>query len=689
MKRRIPVTLTLAVTFASACSPPEPLAPTQAAIVNGTRERGEPWVVAVYHAAGGSTTGGLCTGSVIGPFAVLTAKHCVFDRSGRGWTMASPTSFTVFVGHDLNDAGAIETTRRVLEIRTTPGSNVDADIEAGNDIAVLLLDARLEVAPRAVSRAAPRTGDALRIIGFGRTRPGMGTEEDAGVKYAGEAAVSRVGSRVFESTGRSWTCQGDSGGPALHAGRGEILGITSYGVSGCTVSNSYYTRVDRHLPLVDEALRFEPPCVPSAERCNGVDDDCDGVVDSGCTPLGEPCTSDAECAMGRCDRVGGRRVCVRDCDPREAIARCPVGFHCEATGPACGQGRCVAGEPGGAQDGSLCASNLDCASARCVEIAGQRRCARVCSPDETVCASGTVCDAPTGDCGSCVPVELSTSPRPFGAPCLRADQCRSGLCENGQCTRACDERAPCPDGYRCRGGRCVPGAPGGPGAACEGDEDCGAAAPRCVEVDGERLCARPCSPGVDEACGLGLECLDGHCVRPGAGLGSACSANEECRSGLCAGLCTRLCGPTMPCPSGFECTMAEGSTLAGCFPPGYLEPRRTRGSSGGCSVWRVSSRRGGLAATLALALLLVGSCRRSVRLGKKSGCQAGHRAATVLGRELRPRLGFGPRYESVSVWRSGAVQGTASAPESSRAPLDALDRRGQPPEVSGPVRLSP
>ncbi len=568
--------LRLAVAFLAslvACvpSPTEEVGASASPIINGTRERGYDEVVAVIRTSG---AGGLCTGTVIGPRTVLTAKHCVYDGS----TLVPAASFQILVT-DRIDRGASYAVTRVL---TTPGPFSDADLTEGRDIALLNTRSVLPVTPRQVARSTARRGMPIEIVGFGRTDPRSG---NAGVKYRGQTNVGEIYRGVFQTEGMARTCQGDSGGPAFDA-VGRVLGVTSFGVDErCREDMSFYTEVAAHLGLIEMALGGEAPCTRRSNRCNLADDDCDGVVDRGCGNLGDPCVDNAECDSGECRLVDGEFVCAQRCNPELGSSECPGGTVCEYQ--TCGIGLCLPGTPGSGAPGTTCTRNSDCADFYCyTKDDGSKVCGRPCSPRGPACGDGLLCLTEGFACGACIPDP--SSPQPYGAPCGAADECASGDCHaEGFCTQSCASHDDCPD-RQCRAGRCEPGTPSPVGAACTTDEECATGAG--CGPDGL------CTPTCDAGCAASEVCADGLCMPDGLSLGEPCEVNEDCASRICAGTCTVLCTETGVCPEGFECIPA--GTESGCFP---TETSDGDHGGGGCAAG--GSGPSGAALLLLVALL--------------------------------------------------------------------------------------
>lgn len=213
----------------------------------------------------------LCSGALVAPNLVLTARHCVSravtatpscdarGRSHNGDHLAEdvdPASIAIYTGTYVRPDVDVPVARAVRTLRPTGQVLCDADV------AFLVLD-------RAVTNAAilpmrmhapVETGDMVVPVGFGG-----GTLNVVGHKVARTGStILATGPSANASTGavlgpREFevdvaTCRGDSGGPAIDASTGEIVGVVSRGGSCTAHGNHVYTRVDAFKRLTGAAF---------------------------------------------------------------------------------------------------------------------------------------------------------------------------------------------------------------------------------------------------------------------------------------------------------------------------------------------------------------------------------------------------------------------------------------------------
>jgi hypothetical protein len=214
----------------------------------------------------------LCSGALVAPNLVLTARHCVSrsitstpscDARGRSHNGAhladdaDPALVSVFVGQRVH---VDRDTPRAHGIRTLhPTGQVLCDA----DVAFLVLDRPLVgVAILPLRLHAPvLTGDTVLPVGFGggvaMTIGDRVPRQPSTVLAIGPTANSDTGAvlgpREFEVDHA--TCRGDSGGPAIDARTGEVVGVVSRGGSCSADGNHVYTRVDAYAGLANVAFR--------------------------------------------------------------------------------------------------------------------------------------------------------------------------------------------------------------------------------------------------------------------------------------------------------------------------------------------------------------------------------------------------------------------------------------------------
>jgi hypothetical protein len=308
-------------------------------------------------------------------------------------------------------------------------------------------------------------------------------------------------------------------------------------------------------------------CHPEAgaglERCDGADDDCDGLIDEDfnfaadarhCGACDRACAAEEICCEG---------TCTADSICRPAAAPCATAMDCPADRPLCVGGRCApcrADNHGGCSPDGLCCPTAGAALACRAgdpEVACEA-CGAACEPGAADRCVDRTCRC--GDGPECVdPLPFCDPARGVCVECRVAADCENALggahCVDGAC-RPCDPEthAGCGPQQLCCADRCVATAPAGRCAGCAAGCDA-PAADRCVD--------RACACGDAPPCTAPDRpfCTEGRCA--GCRDAADCGPGLRCAAGVCTG-----CGPGVPCPATGPTPFCDAGTCRPCAADG-------------------------------------------------------------------------------------------------------------------------
>ena len=332
---------------------------------------------------------------------------------------------------------------------------------------------------------------------------------------------------------------------------------------------------------------------PTAESCDGIDNDCNGATDEGTCDDGKVCTDDLCGGTSGCTHTNNKATCS-DGNACTANDTCTGGFckgggatNCDDGNPctddscATGSGCKYANNKGKCEDGDPCTIGDKCAGAFCLPGAatvcndGNPCTADVCLPEGCtytavsggVCSDGDNCTI--GD--SCAVGKCSGKPRDCddGSACT-TDSCAGGLCVHTATDGTCDDNNACTDGDVCTGGICVgiakscvsssscvistcaagsggcayasksDGADCSDGDACTSGDACssGTCVGSAANCDDKNVCT-------EDSCASSTGC--GHVGKPGScDDGNACTVSDDCGTGVCVGT-PKNCSDNNPC----------------------------------------------------------------------------------------------------------------------------------------------
>ncbi len=350
----------------------QPTSTTKSAVIKGKpSDTSQDSVVLLVHYDPQNRTSGVgeCTGTLLAPNLVLTARHCVADTdpyaacdadgkplaAGEVRANHKPDTMYVFVGKDRPDfsRGAPQIDGQGKKILDDGGKNL-----CNHDIALILLKEPIknaQIAPLRLESEVEK-GETITAVGWGVTEKSPQPDQRqqrSGVKVLevgpDKTAVPAVPPNEFQ-VGES-ICSGDSGGPAFAESTGAIVGVVSRGgnmtqpdqsdpSATCIDGENLYTKVAPFKDLILEAFQLaeaepwlegqpDPRKLKPGNACTEASECRSDLCladpsQNNETTCAQACTADSECADGqKCVAEGDVSVCrVPKVDPPKESGVC-------------------------------------------------------------------------------------------------------------------------------------------------------------------------------------------------------------------------------------------------------------------------------------------------------------------------------------------------------------------------------
>jgi MYXO-CTERM domain-containing protein len=319
----------------------ESVARASSPIIAGSPSTSDQDAVVLLAIHSGGALRGTCTGTLVAPNLVLTARHCVSETDRGALCTKSGSAIQEGVVHGDYSASelyvytGIDGVRRVNDPNRAAARgkqlvHENVSTMCNSDVAFIVLQTSVQgrIAPLRL-KGGVREGETLTAVGWGLTEAGdlpnaRQQREGVAVGYVGPLTLdpsSNIGLGNAEFIVGESICSGDSGGPAFSS-KGAIVGVVSRGGGGAAnPSNESANCVGRDVLNFYTHLSTKSALVAKAFQLAGAEPRTEG--DAPGVGVGESCKTNLDCSSDAC--VKGK--CERRCDDG---TKCSAAEICKA-----------------------------------------------------------------------------------------------------------------------------------------------------------------------------------------------------------------------------------------------------------------------------------------------------------------------------------------------------------------------